>query len=267
MSEAKWIANSSIKPKKRLSQNFLIDQNISRKIVRLIQGQLGDNILEVGPGTGVLTDLMLSEQYRVKAIEVDQDLVRILEDRLSKYPQVDLICEDAMNYDYKELTGPLWIFVSNLPYNIGTRLIVKLITEVPVIHRYVIMIQKEVADRMVASAGTKSYGTLSVVSQLFTKPKIQFDVHPNSFIPRPEVVSTVMTLQREELPFEEERLLAFNLAKIAFQQRRKKLKKSLSKQGINFDKFTDIGISENQRAEEITPDEYLLIAKSMNNES
>ena len=101
MSEAKWIANSSIKPKKRLSQNFLIDQNISRKIVRLIQGQLGDNILEVGPGTGALTELMLSEQYRVKAIEVDQDLVGILEDRLSKYPQVDLICEDAMNYDYK----------------------------------------------------------------------------------------------------------------------------------------------------------------------
>ena len=210
---------------------------------------------------------MLSDQYRVRAIEIDEDLVGILGDRLSKYPQIDLVCEDAMEYDYKELTGPLWIFVSNLPYSIGTRLIVKLITEVPVIHRYVIMVQKEVAERMVSSAGTKSYGALSVVSQLFAKPKIQFDVHPNSFIPRPEVVSTVMTLQREELSFEDERLRAFNLAKIAFQQRRKKLKKSLSKEGINFDKFTDFGISENQRAEEISPDEYLLIAKSMNNES
>ena len=142
---------------------------------------------------------MLSDQYRVRAIEIDEDLVGILSDRLSKYPQIDLVCEDAMDYDYKELTGPLWIFVSNLPYSIGTRLIVKLITEVPVIHRYVIMVQKEVAERMVSSAGTKSYGALSVVSQLFAKPKIQFDVHPNSFIPRPEVVSTVMTLQRLSL--------------------------------------------------------------------
>ena len=267
MSEAEWLTKSSIKPKKRLGQNFLIDQNIAKKITKLIQGQLADKVLEIGPGAGVLTELMLKEQYRVRAIEIDKDLIDLLQVRLNEYPQIELINQDAMKYNYDELEGPLWILVSNLPYNIGTRLLVKLIMDVPVIHRYVVMVQREVAERITAVAGTREYGALSVVSNLFTKPKIQFDIHQNSFIPRPEVISSVVTLQREYLTDTRERTLAFNLAKIAFQQRRKTIKKSLSGEIINFDELSDVGINEKSRAEELTPEQYLLIANMVSNEN
>ena len=267
MSEAEWLSQSLIKPKKRLGQNFLIDQNIAKKIIRLIQGQLADQVLEIGPGVGALTEPMLKEQYRVRAIEIDQDLINLLQSRLNKYPQIELINQDAMKYNYENLGGPLWILVSNLPYNIGTRLLVKLIMEVPVIHRYVVMVQREVAERLTAVTGNKAYGALSVVSHLFTKPKIQFDIHPNSFIPRPKVTSTVVSLQRENITDLKERILAFNLAKIAFQQRRKTIKKSLGNEIINFDKLSDIGINEKCRAEELNPQQYLLIANMVSNEN
>ena len=267
MSEADWISRSSIKPKKRLSQNFLIDQNIAKKIIRLVQGQLADRILEIGPGLGILTELLLEEQYRVRAIEIDKDLVGSLNNRLNTYPQIELVHQDAMDYNYNNLEGPLWILVSNLPYNVGTRLLVNLMIEVPVIHRYVVMVQKEVAERITAKAGGREYGTLSVASQLFTKPKKQFDVHKNSFIPRPEVTSTVLTLQREEIFDQTERLKALNLAKTAFQQRRKTIKKSLSSEQINFDRLRDIGINEKSRAEELTPEQYLLIANMVLDET
>ncbi len=267
MSEAEWLSKSLIKPKKRLSQNFLIDQNIAKKIIKLVQGQLADQIIEIGPGLGILTELMLQEQYRVRAIEIDEDLLGSLNDRLGTYPQIELINQDAMDYDYKNLEGPLWILVSNLPYNIGTRLLVKLMIDVPVIHRYVVMVQKEVADRIIANAGDKEYGALSVASQLFTKPKKQFDVHSNSFIPRPKVTSTVISLQREHIIDEEERGRAFNLAKTAFQQRRKTIKKSLSSEQINFDKLSEIGVDQKSRAEELSPEQYLLIANMVSNEN
>ncbi len=267
MSELEWFSKSQIKPKKRLSQNFLIDENVAMKIIKLIQGQLADQIIEIGPGLGVLTELMLKENYRVRAIEIDKDLLNILESRLYAYPQIELLNQDAMEYSYDELQGTPWILVSNLPYNIGTRLLVRLMTEVPLIHRYVVMVQKEVAERITSLPGPRSYGALSVVSQLFVKPKIQFDIHPNSFTPNPTVESTVLTLQREDINDVKERILAFNLAKIAFQQRRKTIKKSLSKEINNLDKLSEIGINYNSRAEELSPEQYLLIANMVSNEN
>ena len=162
MSEVFWINKLNIKPKKNLGQNFLIDTNISRKITKLVQGQLADPIIEIGPGTGSLTNELLKDNYRIKAVEIDKELVNLLIERFGEVPNIDVIHEDAMDYDYKQLSGPWWIMVGNLPYNIGTRLLVKLITEVPQIHRYVVMLQDEVAERMVAMPNTKQYGSLSV---------------------------------------------------------------------------------------------------------
>tara|TARA_B100000941_G_scaffold266186_1_gene221272 strand:- start:216 stop:743 length:528 start_codon:yes stop_codon:yes gene_type:complete len=148
LSEVFWINKLNIKPKKSLGQNFLIDSNISRKITKLVQGQLADPILEIGPGTGSLTNELLKDNYRIKAIEVDNELTNILVERFGDVPNIEIINEDAMDYDYSQLTGPWWIMVGNLPYNIGTRLLVKLITEVPQIHRYVVMLQDEVAKEL-----------------------------------------------------------------------------------------------------------------------
>ena len=168
MSEYFWIEKLNEKPKYKLGQNFLIDTNISRKITKLVQGQLADPIIEVGPGTGSLTSELLKDNYRIKAVEIDKAASEVLSERFLGIPNIEIFNEDAMDFDYKTLTGPWWIFVSNLPYNIGTRLLVKLIIDVPVIHRYVVMVQKEVAERMVAKSSTKDYGSLSVLFQLFT---------------------------------------------------------------------------------------------------
>ena len=145
MSEQEWVDKLVLKPNYKLGQNFLIDSNISRKITKLVQGQLADPIIEVGPGTGSLTSELLKDNDRIKAVEIDGNLAEILNERFIDVPNLEIFNEDAMEFDYTQLQGPWWIFVSNLPYNIGTRLLVKLITEVPVIHRYVVMVQKAVS--------------------------------------------------------------------------------------------------------------------------
>ena len=260
MSEQEWVEKLESKPNYKLGQNFLIDSNISRKITKLVQGQLADPIIEVGPGTGSLTSELLKDNYRIKAVEIDKKLIEVLNDRFIDVPNLEIFNEDAMEFDYTQLQGPWWIFVSNLPYNIGTRLLVKLIIEVPVIHRYVVMVQKEVGERIVANPGGKEYGSLSVLFKLFTETKIQFDVSKNCFYPIPKVTSTVLTIQRETILDQEIRLQAFEISKIAFQQKRKKVRTSL-KTIISEDKLVELGIDPNSRASNLTPENYYDIAK------
>ena len=260
MSEIFWINKLNIKPKKSLGQNFLIDSNISRKITKLVQGQLADPILEIGPGTGSLTNELLKDNYRIKAIEVDNELTDILVERFGEVPNIEIINEDAMDYDYSQLTGPWWIMVGNLPYNIGTRLLVKLITEVPQIHRYVVMLQDEVAERIVAKPDTKQYGSLSVLASLFTNSKVQFNVSKNCFEPKPKILSTVVTIQRETLIDEDMRMKAFEISKVAFQQKRKKIKTAL-KDYIDEESSKKLSLDLNLRPQELTPENYLAIAE------
>ena len=259
MSEIYWVKQLENQANKKLGQNFLIDSNISRKITKLVQGQLGDPILEIGPGTGSLTSELLKDDYRIKAIEIDEGLVKIISKRFVEVPNIELINEDAMEYDYSKLTGPWWIMVSNLPYYVGTRLLVKLITEVPVIHRYVVMVQREVAERIVAEPGTKNYGALSVLCSLFTEPKIQFDVNKNCFFPEPKIISSVVTLQREPLDDTDMRMKAFEIAKIAFQQKRKKIRSAL-KEIVTEDQLVSLNLDPNLRPSNLTPDDYLKLA-------
>ena len=116
MSEYFWIEKLNEKPKYKLGQNFLIDTNISRKITKLVQGQLADPIIEVGPGTGSLTSELLKDNYRIKAVEIDKAASEVLSERFTGIPNIEIFNEDAMEFDYETLTGPWWIFVSNLPY-------------------------------------------------------------------------------------------------------------------------------------------------------
>ena len=262
MNEYDWIEKLEKQPSHKLGQNFLIDTNISRKITKLVQGQLADPIIEVGPGTGSLTNELLKDNYRIKAVEIDSDASELLKLRFQDVPNLEIFNEDAMTFDYAELTGPWWIFVSNLPYNIGTRLLVKLIVEVPVIHRYVVMVQKEVAQRIVADQESDDYGALSVLFGLFTESKIQFDVSKNCFYPPPKITSSVLTIQRESLVDQEIRLDAFEISKVAFQQRRKKVRTSLSSI-IHESELEQLDIDINSRAGNLSPNEYLKIAKAL----
>ena len=262
MSEIFWINKLNIKPRKTLGQNFLIDTNISRKITKLVQGQLADPIIEIGPGTGSLTNELLKDNYRIKAVEVDKQLSHLLRERFGDVPNIEIINEDAMSFDYSQLTGPWWIMVGNLPYNIGTRLLIKLITEVPQIHRYVIMLQDEVAERIVAKPNTKHYGSISVLFSLFTDSKLQFNVSKNCFEPKPKILSTVLTIQRETLLDEKIRFKAFEISKIAFQQKRKKIKTAL-RDYIDQEKAEKLLLDLNSRPQELTPNDYLSIAESI----
>jgi len=262
LSEIFWINKLNIKPRKTLGQNFLIDTNISRKITKLVQGQLADPIIEIGPGTGSLTNELLKDNYRIKAVEVDKQLSHLLRERFGDVPNIEIINEDAMSFDYSQLTGPWWIMVGNLPYNIGTRLLIKLITEVPQIHRYVIMLQDEVAERIVAKPNTKHYGSTSVLFSLFTDSKLQFNVSKNCFEPKPKILSTVLTIQRETLVDEEIRFKAFEISKIAFQQKRKKIKTAL-RDFIDEEKAEKLLLDLNSRPQELTPNDYLSIAESI----
>ena len=262
MSEIFWINKLNIKPRKTLGQNFLIDTNISRKITKLVQGQLADPIIEIGPGTGSLTNELLKDNYRIKAVEVDKQLSHLLRERFGDVPNIEIINEDAMSFDYSQLTGPWWIMVGNLPYNIGTRLLIKLITEVPQIHRYVIMLQDEVAERIVAKPNTKHYGSISVLFSLFTDSKLQFNVSKNCFEPKPKILSTVLTIQRETLLDEKIRFKAFEISKIAFQQKRKKIKTAL-RDFIDEEKAEKLLLDLNSRPQELTPNDYLSIAESI----
>ena len=197
-----------------------------------------------------------------KAVEIDEELVNLLSERFGDVPNIEVIHDDAMNYDYNQLSGPWWIMVGNLPYNIGTRLLVKLITEVPQIHRYVVMLQDEVAERMVAMPNTKQYGSLSVLTSLFTNTKIQFNVSKNCFEPKPKILSTVVTIQRETLVDEALRLKAFEISKVAFQQKRKKIKSAL-REYIDEDMAEKLSLNLDLRPQELTPEDYLAIAESI----
>lgn len=219
---------------KRLGQNFLIDPNIIRKIVALAEVGANDHVLEIGPGRGALTDLLCKTAGRVTAIEVDPRLHAYLAQRQHDYPNLDLILADALTYPLESLPAGT-IVVANLPYYISTPLLFALLDQRDRFPRLVLMLQNEVADRLVAKPGTSDYGVLSVMAQYAAEITKGFRVSAQCFRPRPEVGSAVVLLrtrvQRELSPAEEPKFAA--LVKAAFAHRRKTLVNSLRDEGYD----------------------------------
>lgn len=256
------LARHGITPRKALGQHFVADPNIVRKLVRLARVGPGDEVLEVGAGTGTLTMALAEAGCRVLAYEVDRRLEPLLTEVVADLPGVELRFADAMQVDFAGvLAHPGWTMCSNLPYNVGTPLLLGLLREVPHIGRYVVMVQREVAERLVAVPGSKDYGVPSVVAQLFSTVEIAFRVPPQVFVPPPEVESAVVLLERlgERLPPQAGR--AADLASAAFRQRRKMLRGSLAAVvpdpgGL----LAAAGIAEERRSDDLAPDEYLALA-------
>ena len=219
---------------KRLGQNFLIDPNIIRKIVALAEVGANDDVLEIGPGRGALTGLLCKTAGRVTAIEVDPRLHAYLAERQHDYPNLDLILADALTYPLESLPDGT-IVVANLPYYISTPLLFALLDQRDRFPRLVLMLQNEVADRLVAKPGTSDYGVLSVMAQYAAEIAKGFRVSAQCFRPRPEVGSAVVLLrtrvQRELSPAEEPKFAA--LVKAAFAHRRKTLVNSLRDEGYD----------------------------------
>ncbi|MFY9269063.1 MAG: 16S rRNA (adenine(1518)-N(6)/adenine(1519)-N(6))-dimethyltransferase RsmA [Candidatus Manganitrophaceae bacterium] len=247
-------------PRKSWGQNFLIDPNIQRKIVDAAEIQPGERVVEIGPGRGFLTQGLLERGAAVTAIEIDPLLVGMLRQEIpSAY--LDLIQGDALQYRYDQISSPYKV-VANLPYYVSTPLLFRLLEERERISRMVLMLQKEVAVRMVAQAGGKEYGLLSVMAQFFADIKIVFHVSRSCFRPMPQVDSSVVLLRPLSAPRfpvrDEERLR--QLVRGAFGHRRKRLVNALVDAGFGRDRvetaLRNINIDPARRGETLTIAEF-----------
>ena len=230
---------------KKYGQNFLVDTNVLAKIVEAAELTKEDCVLEIGPGLGTMTQYLAERAGEVVAVEIDKNLMPILEETLADYPNVTLINADILKLDINRLAEekngghPLKV-VANLPYYITTPIIMGLFESKVPLKSIVVMVQKEVADRMQVGPGTKDYGALSLAVQYYAKPQIVANVPPNCFIPRPNVGSAVIRLTRyEEPPVQANEQRMFALIRAAFNQRRKTLANAVSN-------APDLGLSREQ---------------------
>jgi 16S rRNA (adenine1518-N6/adenine1519-N6)-dimethyltransferase len=220
--------------KKRLGQHFLIDQNIVRKIVAAADLTPEDTVVEIGPGRGVLTEALAPAVRRVVAIEIDPQLHRLLQARQADWKNVELIRADALMHPFETLPAGA-IVVANLPYYVSTPLLFKFLEHRSRFPRLVLMLQNEVADRLVGKPGDANYGVLSVMAQYAADVTKAFKVSANCFRPRPEVGSAVVVLRPRGtglLPRSEEAGFA-DVVKAAFAHRRKTLVNSLRDEGYD----------------------------------
>ncbi|MGS2717141.1 16S rRNA (adenine(1518)-N(6)/adenine(1519)-N(6))-dimethyltransferase RsmA [Eionea flava] len=219
------------KARKRFGQNFLTDQSIINRIVTSINAKTSDRLIEIGPGQGAITQQLILACPQLQVIELDRDLIPILLAQFAKYPDFAIHQQDALRFDFASLIKddqPLRI-VGNLPYNISTPLIFHLLSYQERIRDMHFMLQKEVVNRLVASAGEKNYGRLSIMVQYYCETEHLFAVPPECFDPRPKVDSAIVRLQpHKTLPYIADNVDHLShLVNLAFQQRRKTLRNSL----------------------------------------
>jgi 16S rRNA (adenine1518-N6/adenine1519-N6)-dimethyltransferase len=264
------IRRHGLSAKRSLGQNFLLDLNLTGRIARAA-GPLADaTVVEVGPGPGGLTRALLGEgAHRVIAVERDQRAIAALEDIAAHHPgRLTIIVGDALEFDPRShLHGRPARIVANLPYNIATALLVGWLTTEPWppwYDRLVLMFQREVAERIVATPGRKQYGRLSVLAAWRTQAKILFDVHPSNFVPPPKVTSSVVELIPHTQPMACDRRLLERVTASAFGQRRKMLRQSLRALGLDpLRLLAAAGLSPTARAEDIPVEGFVALARAL----
>lgn len=266
--------------KKKFGQNFLIDENVVEKIVREAGVTKDDFVVEVGPGIGTMTQILCENAREVVAVEIDKKLIPILtEDTLSYYDNVTVINEDILKLDIKKLADeknggrPIKV-VANLPYYITTPIIMGLFESHVPLDSITIMVQKEVADRMQCGPGTKDYGALSLAVQFYAKPKVVLNVPASCFMPRPNVDSAVIRLERFKTPpvdVKNEHLM-FKIIRASFNQRRKTMMNSVGNSGeVNVSKeellkaLEQCGFSATIRGEALTLEQFAALTNAIIN--
>lgn len=221
---------------KKLGQNFLICRSVVDEIVAAAELTAGEPVLEIGPGIGTLTQGLAQSGAAVTAVELDRRLLEVLDTTLAQYDNVRIIHGDVLKVNIPEIMNhkPFKV-VANLPYYITTPIIMSLLEMKLPIERLVVMVQREVAERMVAQPGTKAYGALSVAVQYYTEPSIVMDVPPRAFMPAPEVTSAVICCRLREKPPVEvaDEKLFFRVVKAAFAQRRKTFSNTMKTTGLD----------------------------------
>ncbi|HEY3425429.1 MAG TPA: 16S rRNA (adenine(1518)-N(6)/adenine(1519)-N(6))-dimethyltransferase RsmA [Negativicutes bacterium] len=252
---------------KKLGQNFLVDEQVVAGIVAAANLKADDTVLEIGPGIGTLTQGLAETGARIVAVELDRRLIEVLGRTLSGYENIQLIQGDILRIDItREVAAEKYKVVANLPYYITTPIIMGLLEQRLPVELLVTMVQKEVAQRMVAKPGSKTYGALSVAVQYYTEPEIMFTVPPSSFIPSPAVESAVIrcTVRSEPPVIIQSEKIFFRVVKASFAQRRKTLSNSLKTAGLETEKVRSIlnaaGIDGSRRGETLSLQEFADIA-------
>ena len=256
-----------VNPKKFLGQHFLIDDNISKKIVDNINFKKFKKVIEIGPGKGALTKHLLHIKDILTLIEVDNESVVFLKNEFLN-EKLDIIENDFLKFDIQSAypSEENILIIGNFPYNISSQILFKSIDNYKSVKAIIGMFQKEVAERIISKNNSKQYGILSVKTQLFYDAKILFDVSPNVFFPKPKVNSAVISLTRKEnINIDYDLELLDRIIKLSFQHRRKKIKNSLKKLDIEENILEDSIFD--SRPEQLTIEEFVKLTKKISSET
>jgi len=261
------LTEHDVRPSRALGQNFLADPNTARRIARLAGVGPGDRVLEIGPGLGSLTLALLEHGTRIVALERDRRVAAVLETVVADSGEVRLAIGDALAVDFAALLPDgTWSCVSNLPYNVATPVVIRLLEEAPQVDRMLVMVQREVGERLAAGPGGKDYGSVSVLVGYHADAKIVGMVPPSVFVPAPKVESALVELVRRDAPPVEvpspERM--FSLVRAGFGQRRKMLRQSLKGAlgGDTIEVLTHAGVDPRARAESLDLEAWAAVARA-----
>lgn len=256
---------AGLHPRKRFGQNFLIDHGKMQRILAAADLQEGDAVLEVGPGTGALTEPLLGAGAQVTAVEIDRDLCMVLRDRFADHARFTLIAGDVMDGKHRlnsavaeaVMAAPRIKLVANLPYNIASPLLAVLATEYPPMTGAVVMIQREVAERITAAPGGRDYGPLSVILQAMCEVQLVTTLPPECFWPRPSIDSAVVQLVRRAKPLTANPTALAAMCQTLFTRRRKQIGSILGR-----DRALPAGVQPHLRPEQLTVKQIVELAES-----
>jgi 16S rRNA (adenine1518-N6/adenine1519-N6)-dimethyltransferase len=264
------LAEHGLSPSRALGQNFVADPNTVRRIARLAGVGPGDRVVEVGPGLGSLTVALAETGAEVTAVELDRHLLPVLRSVVEPLG-VRVVEGDAMTLDWDEVLGSgvaghaedRWALVANLPYNVATPLVLEVLARVPAIDRMLVMVQREVGERLAAGPGSKAYGIPSVKVAYRAEAEVVGRVPPTVFLPQPRVESTLVRLRRlPEPPVDTDPERLFRLVEAGFGQRRKMLRRSLASL-VDPSAFERAGVRPDARAEELSLEDWARLANAV----
>lgn len=252
-------------PLKKYSQNFIFDESLCDKIVRSSGIKPGDIVLEIGPGTAGLTKSILKTSPKLlTVVEIDARCIKLLEEIKNLKPNLNIIQKDALKLELTSISNEKVSIVSNLPYHIGTELIIRWLKQSSLISSMTLMLQKEVVDRIKAKPNTKEYSRLSIICQLICNVEKVFDVSRKAFYPEPKVDSSVVKLIPRTTSVEPDVIQAVEkVTRLAFMQRRKMIKSSLKDILQNEEIFKNLSIDLSKRPESLSLEEYLILARTL----
>ncbi len=256
------LATRGLAPRRELGQNFVADPNTVRRIAALARVGAGDHVVEVGAGLGSLTLALIETGAHVTAVEVDAGLATALRDVVADHPTVTVVEADAMRLDWGALIGDRpSVLVANLPYNVATPLLCDLLDGVAGIVRMLVMVQREVGERLVARPRTPAYGAVSVKVAYWADARIVGLVPASVFVPRPKVESALVEIVRHEPPLDDPTTM-FTLVRTAFGQRRKMLRGTLGEL-VTPEQFAAAGVAPTARPEELAVEDWCRLARSL----